>query len=566
MSKRFKRTAALALCATMLLSVVGCTGASPSSSAGGSVSSSAPSAAVSDSASAAPAQSESIDKMKKYDPEITLTFAKSETLTEYPEGEDAQNNVMYEMWREIMGINVQNKIQAPSSAMKDKMQMAIASNDIPDFAIVDTTMITSLIKNEMVEDMTDVYNTWATDNLKEVTGQSNNALFSPVTRNGRYMALPMANTLGDSLPILWIRSDWLEKLNLEAPKTMEELFDVAMAFTTQDPDGNGLADTYGLYLDKDLGGLNYLLAAYEVYINKTGKDEFWVKQADGSYMPGCTDPKAKVPLAKLAELYKAGGIDKEFAVKDAAKAEESIAAGKTGIYFGLFFNPLGVMKDSVANVGADWIALPMPPAEGVAKYTAGVPLNVYGYMYAKKGIANPEALVVMMNHVCDGYAAPWLSETDTEFYTRYNEIAATEKYRTAGLNNLMPFQMAGNINWGPIFNEAVANKADFVKGKDADYQKVIDTSLAPEMQWAWKKVYLEGYNVLDFENVRYSDYMGPPTDTAAKTQSLLDKEKLTTYVAIIMGQEPVDYFDQFVEKYNSIGGSQIAQEIQSEMQ
>ena len=59
-------------------------------------------------------------------------------------------------------------------------------------------------------------------------------------------------------------------------------------------------------------------------------------------------------------LYKEGAIDPEFAVKDASKEEELIAAGKIGIYCGLFFNPLGVMKDCVANVdGADWTAVKM---------------------------------------------------------------------------------------------------------------------------------------------------------------------------------------------------------------
>jgi putative aldouronate transport system substrate-binding protein len=45
---------------------------------------------------------------------------------------------------------------------------------------------------------------------------------------------------------LVIRKDWLEKLELAVPTTPEELFAVAEAFTTQDPDGNGQNDTYGL--------------------------------------------------------------------------------------------------------------------------------------------------------------------------------------------------------------------------------------------------------------------------------------------------------------------------------
>lgn len=497
------------------------------------------------------------DKLKKYDPEITLTFAKPESVSNYAEGEDAQNNSAYSMWEDLMGIHVENQILAPSGSMTEKMQLAIGSNDIPDFAIVDATMMASLIKNDMVEDMTDVYEAWATDDLKALVEQNDKGLFAPVTNtDGRYMGIPVPNTLGDSYPIMWIRQDWLDALGLDAPKTMDEALDIAMKFAAEDPDGNGEDDTYGLYLDKDLGGLDYIMAAYEAYT----KDEYWIKTEDGNFIAGCTDEKAKKPLEKLAELYKAGAIDPEFAVKDGSKEKELIAAGKIGIYCGLFFEPLFEMKDCISNVeGADWTAVKMPPAEGVDNYKPGVPLNVYGYIYAKKGIANPEAIVVMMNWLCDGYAEP---KEDNAFYIRYNELMADPKIRdTSGVNNLMPFQMAANINWGETFLNAIKNGDEHVSGKDADYQNVISTELDAASSWAWKKVYLEGYLAIDFDNVRYSDYAGAPTATAVKTQSLLDKQKLTDYIAIIMGDKDISYFDTFVETYNSIGATKIAEEI-----
>lgn len=557
---KFKMLTALLLC--LALGLAGCSSGGQDSTAGSSgeggqnESSGSAGGQNEGAGSTANKPASEADKMKCYDPVITLTFNKSEVVTDYSEGQDAQNNTMYQMWEDIMGIHVENSILCPSSAMTEKMQLAINTNDIPDFGIVDVTMMATLIRNDMVEDMTDIYNDWATDNLKTVTGQSNNALFVPVTSNGRYMAIPVVNTLGDYYPIMWMRSDWLEALNLEAPKTMDEALDIAMKFGTEDPDGNGQADTYGLYLDKDLNGLDNILSAYEVY----SRDEYWVKQDDGTFIAGCTDEKAKVPLGKLADMYAAGAIDPQFAVKDAAKEEELIAAGKIGIYIGYFYNPLGVMKDCVKNVeGADWIAVPMPPAEGVDAYKPGVPLNVYGYLYVKKGIEHPEAAIVMMNHVCDGFAAPDLAAEPTEFYTKFNELVLSGN--ASGGNNLMPFQMQSNINWGKKFVAAIEAGEEHVEGKDADFQNVISTELDPEMSWAWKKVYLEGYLVIDFDNVCYSDYAGAPTDTAVKTQSLLNTQKLTDYIAIIMGNQPVDYFDTFVETFNNIGGSKIAEEI-----
>ncbi|MBR4598699.1 MAG: extracellular solute-binding protein, partial [Treponema sp.] len=42
-----------------------------------------------------------------------------------------------------------------------------------------------------------------------------------------------------------IRKDWLDKLGLQVPKTIDEYLDVMRAFTKKDPDGNGRNDTFG---------------------------------------------------------------------------------------------------------------------------------------------------------------------------------------------------------------------------------------------------------------------------------------------------------------------------------
>ena len=59
--------------------------------------------------------------------------------------------------------------------------------------------------------------------------------------DGKYYGVPTsAHTYA-----LFIRQDWLNKLNLKAPTNWDELKKVAQAFTHDDPDGNGKKDTYG---------------------------------------------------------------------------------------------------------------------------------------------------------------------------------------------------------------------------------------------------------------------------------------------------------------------------------
>ncbi|MDT2194410.1 hypothetical protein [Paenibacillus larvae] len=45
---------------------------------------------------------------------------------------------------------------------------------------------------------------------------------------------------------MYVRKDWLDRLGLEPPVTIEEYEKVIEAFATQDPNGSGEQDTYGL--------------------------------------------------------------------------------------------------------------------------------------------------------------------------------------------------------------------------------------------------------------------------------------------------------------------------------
>ena len=62
---------------------------------------------------------------------------------------------------------------------------------------------------------------------------------------------------------LWINSTWLKKLNLQMPKTTEELRTVLRAFKTQDPNGNGKADEIPMTTDaQDSSLIAYLMNAF----------------------------------------------------------------------------------------------------------------------------------------------------------------------------------------------------------------------------------------------------------------------------------------------------------------
>ena len=64
--------------------------------------------------------------------------------------------------------------------------------------------------------------------------------------DGNIYGLPHAEFDINNYVLMWniIRQDWLDKLGLEMPATIDEYHDVLVAFRDQDPNGNGKKDVY----------------------------------------------------------------------------------------------------------------------------------------------------------------------------------------------------------------------------------------------------------------------------------------------------------------------------------
>lgn len=78
------------------------------------------------------------------------------------------------------------------------------------------------------------------------------------------------------------RKDWADKLGLAAPANVDELFEMAKAFTEQDPDGNGKKDTTGII---DRNELTY--GAFKTVSSWFGTPNTWGEK-DGKLAPEFT--------------------------------------------------------------------------------------------------------------------------------------------------------------------------------------------------------------------------------------------------------------------------------------
>ena len=213
-------------------------GSSSSASAAGETST----AAAGDSSAAA----ESADPFGKYDPPINMTFARTvdndlnDNILPKTPGETIDSNRWLDLYSDDLGIDISYAWTVRGGLNDDaytqKLNVTIASGDLPDVLIVNRTQLKQLAESDMIADMTEFYDQYASELTREVYNSEGPGILQSATFDGHLMAVPYADASVESTQYLWIRQDWLDKLQLEPPRTMQDLRNIADAFTTRDPD------------------------------------------------------------------------------------------------------------------------------------------------------------------------------------------------------------------------------------------------------------------------------------------------------------------------------------------
>lgn len=551
--------------------------AEPSSTATAAIESSAAatesSAAVVESSAVAPESPSEPPAAKKYDPAITVTAVKS--LSDLPQKalakkEDViQDNIWNRAYRDELGINVKYQWSVPNAQYEQKLNVAISANDLPDIIECNARQFKLLVDSGVATDMTQLFKDNASPFTMQMMEADKNTALSQATIDGKLMALPSVSGNIDNCSILWIRADWLKALNLEAPKTIDEMVKVAEAFVKNDPDQNGKADTLGLGLVKELFGtglavLDGFFEGYHAY--PTG----WLKDASGNLAFGGVQPEMKPALAKLADMYKAGLLDKEFGVKDGGKVAEGTTNGNIGMIYGQHWLPFYPLQDSKnKNDKADWQAYPIPSIDGTpAKPMINGSAGNY-FVINNASMKNPEAAVTLYNYYYD--KDPALSpKFDAKFHgiNGEQETVPDQNWEWAVIKTFFPTQNLFIHQQVAKYYETKDEKIlDLFWIKDNVTQ--IDKYMAGEKTlwstYAWSGITGSAFNVVD--NYVKNDlpllngYIKADTASMTEKGATIKQLRDETFTKIIMGVFPADEFDKYVASWKSLGGEDITTEV-----
>ncbi|MDR6554251.1 extracellular solute-binding protein [Paenibacillus qinlingensis] len=287
-------------------------------------------------------------------PSETSKPAKQETLrilSGVVGGKTPEENALFEKEVErLTGIKV--TIEKPAADYDKKLYAAIAAGEKYDLIYMGKGNMDVLVEQGALTQLNDKIKASKVLSDPKVIPTKE---WDMITYNGGKIYSVFNKSEGGTLPT--VRQDWMDKLKLQQPKTLDDFYQTLKAFKEKDPDGNGKDDTYGL----STAGL------YDIqgFMSAAGVKYKYVMDANGKRsIPYATD--AAVPIYEwFAKLYKEGILDPNFATNDSGKMRELFLTNRVGMvtywdaWVGLFNNmkktddPKFVAKAIPGAVGPD---------------------------------------------------------------------------------------------------------------------------------------------------------------------------------------------------------------------
>ena len=225
--------------------------------------------------------------------------------------------------KEALNIDVKVSFVSDTSQYNPKLQARAAANDLPDLFQTSATQMAQLVNQGLVGDWGPYLETmpnYVRDH--DVKGMAASGTFA-----GKQYGL-VSKTTFPYKTITVIRKDWLDRLGLAVPRTLDEFLTVMKAFRDQDPNGTGLHDTFGysanLAADGGLSHFDPIFGAFDALGT-------WRIQ-NGSLVPVITSPERRAALEFINRMEQSGVLDPDWKAQKEENFRLKWKGGKIGIF------------------------------------------------------------------------------------------------------------------------------------------------------------------------------------------------------------------------------------------
>lgn len=526
MSKKLKKTALSLLTVTMATGMVAACGNNDTNTSGEKASTDAP---------------KSVKYPEKLTYWVSLNANVSATMKNFNE------MGVYKQLEKVTGTKVEFQ-HPPVGQEKEGFNLMIASGTLPD--VIEYNWGTDVAKgpdnaikektilrlNELIEQNAPNLSKFLKENpevKKLITTDEGNIYVMPFVRGDAALLTFNGNVL---------RKDWLDKLGLPVPTTIDEWYTTLKAIKEKDPNGNGKADEIPFLLysnPKDrittMNALTAFGAAWGI------ASEFY--QDGGKIKYGPMQPEFKDLISTLSKWYKEGLIDRDYAATDDKLRDAKVTGDTLGGLFTYLGSGIGRFMDLVQPTNPKFqLAGALSPVlkKGDKPILGQKDAAFTGIGAAISGTAkNPAEIVKWLDYgygpegsMLFNFGVEGESYKMENGYPKYTDIVTKNPDKLPMAQTIAKFARS-SFN-GPFI-------------QDKRYMEQF--SAKPEQQDAVK-------NWMNAENKKQLPPLTPTSEESSKYATIMND--VNTYLdqmitKFIMGAEPMENYDKFTAKLKSMG-------------
>ena len=433
-----------------------------------------------------------------------------------------------------------------------QLRLAITAGEIPDmFIVTNQNDLVQLAESGLIMPVDDVVDKYFTTWDKQIQSSDGGKLYEMAMYDGQCYGIPCNISDTDTFSYIWLRKDWMEKLNLEAPKTMDDLRNIMLAF--KEAKLGGSENTYGMVIDKDLYySTRGLFAGFGAY------PEFWVEDENGGLVWGGTQENVKKALTFLNGLYNDGLLDKEFITQSNTDAKALMFNSQAGILYAGHWLAHDLQKLHDNDPESEWICVALPSETGAPVEQYLTPVK-RGWIVINESYEHPEVAAKIralctfaaQGGICDG--TWWFSNDQAQALEPFQaSVSSWDNYNTY-LNLLECYDKGGDTS--------------VLRAKAITYWNNLTSGASI---WAWEHMFGNGEytpmvvlrDAIENERIHYDGFLGAQNEFMQDRWSVIKDEQLTAFTKIIIGEVGVEEgFADWLKTFDSMGGTQITRDV-----
>jgi ABC-type glycerol-3-phosphate transport system substrate-binding protein len=452
-----------------------------------------------------------------------------------PHSENVDSDLTKAYVKENFGIDI--VITQSSDNWQQKYSLLLASGEIPDMSIMPIANFLEYAEEGAFMDITDA--------VKDYPGimEYVEDYWPRLSVGGRVYGLPNKNIPGK---YNWAyRKDWLDKLGMEAPKTIDEFVEMLRAFTEDDPDGNGVNDTYGYgayYTGSGVSGMEMIYGMFG------GAPGFYMDK-DGVVEIGSISQGYKQALMFVKDLVDKGYYDPEAFTQKSDQYWQKFLRGQFGAFTGwwgdyafpyLAYDMTETQPDAVLALGE-----PIVGPDGLSGMIAYDPLAVVcGIGYNTKNLDK-------ILKFCE-----WAMSVEGYRTLKYGVKGLY--YDTDEDGNLSYYwQFNDNKRTDGVSVDNVTEIFSFFQRLDIYREQLGRGGKSQQMS-------LEAFDFAAKNPLLNNSFMGIATETYQVKMPDISKYVDEMRMKFISGQESFDNWDAYAKEYLRIGGKDVAESLLAE--